>query len=246
MHSICSIFIFTVVVSFIQLTGGKLLRLKYFDARGAAEISRVMLHLGNISYEDFRYPLTQKAEGGFEMREFSAAKESGAFCANMDRVPLLEVDGRVIGQSRAIERYIASLCGMLGKTPEDAAVIDCVAENVRDIKDKWAKIRTTGGFGPNAEKDALVEKWFAGGELSDWLRRLERSLPKHEGAGEESISYADVSIWHLLRDYFGDKASEVRQAEKRAGCLRLTRIADRLHDLESMQHYLRNRPANPF
>ena len=32
----------------------------------------------------------------------------------MDRVPLLEVDGTKIGQSKAIERYIAKAVGLFG------------------------------------------------------------------------------------------------------------------------------------
>jgi hypothetical protein len=33
-------------------------------------------------------------------------KEEGMFYANMDRIPILEADGIILGQSKAIERFI--------------------------------------------------------------------------------------------------------------------------------------------
>lgn len=127
-------------------TGSGKLRLKYFDAKGAAELSRILMHIGGLEFEDHRYPLTPKAGGGFEMTEFTAAREKGLLHINMDRVPILELeDGTTtLGQSRAIERYISRRCGMMGRNESEAALIDCIAENVRDIKDKWGKIRMTG------------------------------------------------------------------------------------------------------
>ena len=77
----------------------------------------------------------------------------------MDRVPLLIVNEKKIGQSKAIERYIANKCRLMGNNDEDRAIIDCITENVRDIKDKWGKIRMLGGFGNSPEKEAAISKW---------------------------------------------------------------------------------------
>ena len=44
-----------------------------------------------------------------------------------------------IGQSKAIERYIATKCHLLGQSDEEEALIDCIAENIWDIK-VWQKM----------------------------------------------------------------------------------------------------------
>ena len=40
-----------------------------------------------------------------------------------------------IGQSKAIERYLARRFGLMGENAEDEAMIDCIAEHCRDVKD---------------------------------------------------------------------------------------------------------------
>lgn len=110
-------------------------KLLYFDARGAAELSRVLMKVGGLQFEDYRYPITVKETGGFETKEYTAKKTEGIFAVNMDRVPVLELsDGKLIGQSRAIERYVAVKCGLMGCSDEERAMIDCIVENIRDIK----------------------------------------------------------------------------------------------------------------
>jgi glutathione S-transferase len=233
----------------VKIAGNPVYKLLYFDAKGAAEISRVLFKIGGLEFEDFRYPITQKEGGGFETLEYTEQKTAGTFAANMDRVPLLSIDGELVGQSRAIERYVASTCSLMGCTDEERAKIDCVVENVRDVKEKWGKIRMQGGMGTNPEKDKLMEGWFAGGEFSEWLLKLEKSLPANTSddiAVGSSLSYADVSVWHLLRDYFNDHAEEVRAAEKKASCAKLSRIAQRVSELPAVQSWLADRPKTMF
>ncbi len=174
------------------------MKLLYFDAKGVVELSRVMLKVGNIPFEDVRFSIKVKDGGGFETPDFTAAKAAGELSANMDRAPLLVVGETKIGQSKAIERYVAAKCGMMGCSSEEAAVIDCCAEHVRDIKDKWGKIRAIGGMGPSPEKDVAMKKWFEEGEFKEWLTKLEKSLPPAQDesfAVGSSLSYADMNIW---------------------------------------------------
>lgn len=231
------------------------LRLRYFDAKGAAELSRILLHLSNIPFEDERFPLKQKAGGGFEIAEFQEAKNNGAFDANMQRVPILHVGDVQIGQSRAIERYICSHSNLHGSNAEESAQIDCFTENVRDILDKWGKIRSTGGFGPNEEKEKLIQQWFGSnnngkGDYADWLVKLEKSLPGSSDscfAVGNALSYADVSLWQLLRDFYPAGHSRAAQtAERAAACKRLTRIADNVAVLPALKQYLVKRPVSTF
>jgi hypothetical protein len=49
------------------------LQLVYFNARGVVEVSRTLLALGKVEYEDFRYPINFS---DFSRPEYDAAKVS--------------------------------------------------------------------------------------------------------------------------------------------------------------------------
>ena len=187
------------VLAFICVASG--MKLVYFDAKGVVELARVMLKVGNVAFEDVRYAIISKeGGGGFDTPEFTIAKANGELAINMDRAPMLVVGDTKIGQSKTIERYVANKCGLMGSNSEEAAVIDCIAENIRDIKEKWSKIRSIGGMGPNAEKDLAMKKWFEEGEFKEWLSKLEKSLPPPKVdtfAVGSSLSYADMTIWYV-------------------------------------------------
>eukprot|EP01040_Poterioochromonas_malhamensis_P014121 gene14121-15614_t len=218
-------------------------KLRYFAIKGLAELARVLLHIGNIPFEDIRYPFQRKEDGGINWsEEYLEAKKSGAFAANMDRVPDFEIDGFHLGQSKAIEKYISRRCNLLGSSPRDEALIDNVVENIRDIKEKYGKIRWSPD-GP--EKVAATSKWF-NEELKEWLIKLEKSLPVNESdvlVVGTSVSYADISIWSFFRDYFTD-VEAFAKAEQEAGVHRLTAIANRVGEIESLKSYLATRPAD--
>ena len=47
------------------------------------------------------------------------------------------MDGKKIGQSKAIERYLAADFGMMGGSSVEAAQIDQLGETIRDLKEPW-------------------------------------------------------------------------------------------------------------
>lgn len=51
-----------------------------------------------------------------------------------EQVPLLETEGVVIAQSRAIERFLAKRFGFFGKNDVEAALIDSVSEELADAR----------------------------------------------------------------------------------------------------------------
>lgn len=200
-----------------------------------------------MPFVDFRYPIKLKEGGGFETPEFQEAKHLGLLAANMDRAPVLEVGSDLkIGQSRSIERYVSRLCGFMGSNDAEAALIDCIAEHTRDIKEKWGKIRMIGGMGSNAEKDAAMKKWFADGEYKEWLTKLERSLPASRSPGfsvGSKLSYSDICIWHLLREQFDDREAATKVSDEFP---MLTEIANCVASNAELQAWLASRPNTMF
>jgi glutathione S-transferase len=218
-------------------------KLLYFNLKGLAEISRVIMKIGGINFEDARYPFAA-TESGFSKPEFDAKKAAGEHDSNMGRVPILFVDGAQIGQSKPIERFLARRCNLMGSTDVEAAQIECIAEHTRDIKDAYSKIRWMGGMGPSPEKEAAMKKWYET-ELAEWLVKLEKSLPAGaEGCAVGSaISYADICIWHLLRENF-DNLEGVQSSLK--GCHRLEGIANAVATHPSVVAWVAERPQTVF
>lgn len=228
------------------------LELKYFEARGAAETARIILALENQEYSDTRYEITP---GTMNAPEFQAAKESGELDVNLGRAPLLVVrddDGKenVIGQSRTIERFLASRFGLMGSSDIEAAQIDCIGEHCRDIKDAAGK----KGFSmftrdkTDEEKAAARKEWFEEG-MPEMLEKVEKAVKITSGgdgyAVGEKNSYADIAIFSLLRDCTieADQNDTLKAAEK---CELLMSIADRIAKDEHVSKWVAERPKSMF
>jgi glutathione S-transferase len=148
------------------------MKLVYFNVRGVVEVSRYMLHMAGAEYEDRRYPFDNS---NWAKPDAYAAKMEGKHDIDMDRLPFgrlpfIEVDGQLLEQSKAIERFVANRFGFYGANDMEAAQIDCICEHVRDIKDAYQKVR---GIQDDWEKKASMEKWF-GTDLPEWLEKLEK------------------------------------------------------------------------
>ena len=130
------------------------IKLSYFNGRGLAEKSRWMLVIADQPFEDFRHPLTFGTPGDLstlKQDEFLSDKAAGLPAASLGKVPVLEVNGVKIPQSKAIERYVARKFGFMGANDEEAACIDAFSEHDRDAKDMYQK----------AKKEGTVDKFFA-------------------------------------------------------------------------------------
>ena len=110
----------------MSFPNGDLYKLVYFNARGVCENTRIMLAIANVQYEDFRFPVDFKT---FARPEFDAAKADGkTLVGNMGRAPVLQLpNGKTIGQSKTIERFIAAKHGFLGSDEIEAALVDMVS-----------------------------------------------------------------------------------------------------------------------
>ena len=223
------------------------LELKYFGARGAAETARIILALSGQEYKDTRYEI---APGTMSAPEFLAAKESGDLDMNLGRAPLLLVDGQPIGQSRAIERFLAKRFGLMGDSDIEEAQIDCIAEHCRDVKDAQVK----KGFSfftrdkTDEEKAEAKKEWFET-DMPAMLEKIEKAVQatskdKAYAVGEKN-SYADVAIFSLIYDCtIQSEKDDALQAAQ--GCETLLAIADRVAKESNVSKWLEARPESMF
>lgn len=223
------------------------LQLKYFDIRGVAETCRVILALGEEDYDDARYKIDPAT---FQSPEFLEAKQNGDLKMNLNRAPILVTpDGQTIGQSKAIERYLARRFGLMGQTPEDEAVVDCIAEHCRDVKDA-ARSKGFSKFTKNkSEEDKARDRteWFET-DMPGMLVKIEEAVQETSASGGFSFgntpSYADVVIWSLLRDC---SAADLEDTTKAAeGCAALNAIADQIASNAGVSKWLEERPESMF
>ena len=111
------------------------MKLTYFNVRGLAETTRMILAVGKVDYEDFRYPLDVIDMSTYKMvkDEFDSDKAEGKLLKSLNKVPFLEVDGVVIPQSKTIERFLAKSCNMMGSTDLESARIDSICECSKNL-----------------------------------------------------------------------------------------------------------------
>ncbi len=224
----------------------KSIELKYFDARGAAETARIILTFAGQEFKDSRYEITP---GTMSAPAFIEAKESGELDMNLGRAPLLVTEGgEVIGQSKAIERYLAKKFDLMGSSDVETAQIDCIAEHCRDVKD--AAVRKGFSFfsqKSDEEKAIARKEWFET-DLPTLLEKIEKSVgltSKESGyaVGNKS-SYADITIFSLLKDCaVADQEDTLKAAEK---CSALLKIADKIASDDKVAKWVENRPKTNF
>lgn len=219
--------------------------LKYFGARGAAETTRIIFALADEEYTDTRYEITP---GTMIAPDFVKAKESKELDMNLARAPLLLTDdGAMIGQSKAIERYLAKKFGLMGSSDIEAAQIDCAAEHCLDVQ----TAQRNKGFSffnrekSEEEKAAARKEWFET-DMPTILGKIENSIVlTSEEIGYavgNSNSYADVTIFSLLKDC-SDSEDAMKAAEK---CDNLLAIANRIASDEKVIKWIENRPKTNF
>jgi glutathione S-transferase len=223
------------------------MELKYFDARGAAETARIIFAISDEEFTDTRYEI---APGSFAAPAFVAAKESGELDMNLGRAPLLVTEEGIVGQSKAIERFLAKKFGLMGSNDIEAAQIDCIAEHCRDVKDAAAR----KGFSfftkdkSDEEKAAAKKEWFET-DMPTMLEKIDKAVALTSTESGYSVSnknsYADVAIFSLLKDCTIQAEAEdtIKAAEN---CKTLLAIAERIASDENVATWVESRPESMF
>jgi glutathione S-transferase len=155
------------------------------------------LSIGNVEFDD--------------IRRSSPAEDD--LTANLGRLPVLvTADGAVVGQSVAIWYYAASVSGLLGDSPADAARVLSVVEHLKEVGTAFRNL-VPWGQEPTAE---ALNKWFDEGAtdatgpadgsarstrfLKWWMGRIEASLDNNGFAVGNKLSFADVMLYYILCD----------------------------------------------
>ena len=155
-----------------------------------AEVLRVSLFISNTPFEDVRV----------SREEFINMIKTG-YLPNGKKVPfhqlpVIEVDGEIIGQTGAIARYCGKISNLYSNDNINAAKIDQIIDAATDItnlvsptireKDEQKKV-----------EDRLILKNKL---LPRWFRYLENILSESTSDWfvENKMTIADIAMWRLL------------------------------------------------
>ena len=228
-------------------------RLVYLPFRAMAETSRMMLAHGSVPFED-------EAVWG---AQFHRRKLSGEF--PWGKTPVLQlpaVDGstRTVAQSGAIARWSAQLAGCYPSDPQRAAIADSVYELGQEL----CTINPLVNCYVGNDFDQIERHYFSE-VMPQALPQLEREL---ERAAAACAAYAPLSPGDV---FFATTSQSLAASEEGGRCMDAPTLADfnifhhldnaqllepdllqghpglqrwqeRMRDLPSLSHYLKQRP----
>ncbi|EFO91390.1 CRE-GST-30 protein [Caenorhabditis remanei] len=163
-------------------------------------------------------------------------------------LPVLYVDGRPLGQSHAISRYLARQFGINGRCPWEEAQVNAIADQ---FKDYFNEIRTYNlvkmGF---AEGDS--EKLYADTFLPNFKKNFQffTNFLKSSGAGfliGDSLTWVDLLIAQHTSDLLSDSGSVFAASSSIFDDFpELKAHQKKIHSIPNIKKWIETRPATPL
>ena len=203
--------------------------LHYFEGYGRGEVIRMILHNFGIEFTDNRY--TGETFGAF------AATGTAEFA----NVPCLEIDGKALVESRAIERYLLVKNGVNTTTAIDGYTNDSTISFLDDIRNIIAKFIYV-----DKNIEGLVE-WIKD-EFPWYLRLLNARVNEHHHFVGDAPQHADWAVFEFLEDGFlREKHAEKRRPLIEAHAPKLVEFVEHFKETyPRVVEYLATRPDCEF
>jgi len=156
-----------------------------FNAKGRAEVARLMFAIAGIQYVDDRVAWDDWKNQKSRMP--------------WGQVPVLTVDGKTqIAQSIAINYYVASVTGLNGDNALDAALIQSVAGAVLDVTTPFNAAR----FNKNEEEKKAQLEAFWKDTAPVWWANFAKNLGDRQYFVGNKLSLADILFYYIMDVYF--------------------------------------------
>eukprot|EP00823_Brevimastigomonas_motovehiculus_P006399 TRINITY_DN5304_c0_g1_i1.p1 TRINITY_DN5304_c0_g1~~TRINITY_DN5304_c0_g1_i1.p1 ORF type:complete len:255 (-),score=63.76 TRINITY_DN5304_c0_g1_i1:135-899(-) len=163
----------------------KRIKLIYFNGRGRAEISRLMMAYAEVPYVDIR--MTD---------DWPSWKKVVPFGQLPCLIPMNSTE--IIAESRAVERYVAAYCGLLGRDPLEEARIAMAVEGLTDMMNIFSPI----WYNKDAKEKATKLAEFMKTTFVEWMQKLDNCVRGDYVLGSR-ISYADIALYSSLASFVG-------------------------------------------
>jgi len=205
-------------------------KLTYFNGRGLAETSRLILAESGVEWEDKRFG---------DRSELETMKAAGLL--PFGQVPLYEQGSFKLSQSNAIARYLARKHGLAGHTDEEAAVAESIVECiVADLRPALIKINYEKMF--SDEQKAQLKTTFLTETLPKFIAIFESVLQKNGGdyICGRNFTYADIALYQFFTTPVWKDAPSVQ-----LGPL-LKALVDRVASRPRIAKWVKERPVTDF
>ncbi|XP_070588964.1 glutathione S-transferase-like [Erythrolamprus reginae] len=159
-------------------------KLHYFKVRGRMETIRWMLATAGIEFEE---QYIDSKEG------LQKLKNDG--CLLFQQVPMVEIDGMKLVQTRAILNYIAGKYNLYGKDLKERALIDMYCEGTVDLNEGIMMLYFKPADTKEKELQAILEK-----ATTRYFPVYEKVLKDHgqDFLVGKQLSRADVQLFESI------------------------------------------------
>jgi len=198
----------------------------YYDAKGRAEVTRLVLALADVEYEDVRFSPE-------EWKNTWKAKSPG-------NTPWAEHNGRPIFQSFAMAYYFAEEFSLCGKTNLERARILEVMGLCIDVVSQLANVALAPDETTKAERGKAIVADTLPRFFGYFKRLLNENAPKGVFVGRE-LTLADIYVYDVidaLRQHLSWDAAEKYEEVKT--------MVDKFESNPRLKKYLAARKKTPF
>jgi len=199
-------------------------KLYYFDGCGRAEVTRWILHIGGVKFEDIRFPdLTDEVKKK----------------CRWGQVPLVEVDGKALTQSVAISRHFAEKFNLIPTDPFQAALCNEYVDAVQDIMNPMYTLC----FLPDGkEKDEKIKEKIETNKTKFY--DVFESIIKANGGAHlvgDKLTWADLWLAFSIDQFQVILGSNVAE-----GRVNVNKLKEGVMNTPQIKAWLDKRPKSPY
>lgn len=150
------------------------------------------------------------------------------------QIPVLEVDGKILSQSMAINRYLARQFHLTGKDDWEAAQCDALADGWTDLTSHMRGLQRE----KDEEKKQELTDQFIADHLEPFLVRYHHFLSSNGGKFfvGSGITWVDLLFANVFRNWV-DKFPDAM-----GGHHKLIEFAERIEAIPNVEKWIENRP----
>uniref|UniRef100_A0A1I7TS13 glutathione transferase n=1 Tax=Caenorhabditis tropicalis TaxID=1561998 RepID=A0A1I7TS13_9PELO len=202
-------------------------KLIYFPLRARAEISRQIFAYAGKDYE----------EQVVTFEQWPALKNSTPF----GQLPVLEVNGKPVGQSYAIARYLAKEFGLAGKNDIEEAEVDALADQFKDyLNEVVPYMSVVAGFKPGDANQLRTDVFVP--NFKKHFTFFENILSKSASGFfvGNSLTWVDLLISQHIQDVLEKDLAVVEEFKN------VQAHRKKVQNLDRIKQWIAKRPEYPF
>ncbi|KAH7727998.1 CRE-GST-36 protein [Aphelenchoides avenae] len=204
----------------------------YFPGRGRGEHIRQLLKLAGAQFEEV--VVTQETWPGLKDE------------MPLGQVPVLEIDGKKIGQSLAIARFVGHEFGLAGKDNVENARLDMIADLIQDASNsdgikEWPLVKL-GMKKVDNEKEYFKQQVRP--QMENYAATFEKFLV--ENGGNSLLSGDNVTWVDVLAAEFFSKFVDYGEKDALEAFPHIQNLIDRIHNIPVIKKHIENRAKTPI